>query len=222
VKVEITVREYARLTTHNLADPTLDQATITASAFDWLCDLSSTFSRRGTALLQIEGRKWLKLDNYVGVIETPCGTRIEILPKHVDDGDRRKNSRKLLQRMISTALDLPVHVADETSLQLFDTPLTEWVMSRFLASLDHLIKRGMKFDYVRIESNERYLRGQLDVVRQMRQPPGCQHIFQIRHDMYVPDRPENRLLKSALEIVCKSAQRPESWRLAKTFHIVLI
>lgn len=212
---EITVREYARLTTQSVSEPTLDRAHISASAFDWLCSLSATFSRSGAALLQVEGRQWLKLDNYVGVIETPCGTRLEILPKHMDEGDCVASSRKLLQQMIASAMDLPVRVAHETSLQLFDAPLSEWVIGRFLAALDHLLKRGIRSDYVRIEASERYLRGQLDVVRQMRQPPGRQHIFQIRHDVYVPDRPENRLLKQALELVCKRTQLPENWRLAQ-------
>lgn len=36
------------------------------------------------SLLQLEGRRSLKWDSYVGVIETPCGTRLEILPKHVE------------------------------------------------------------------------------------------------------------------------------------------
>lgn len=212
---EITVREYARLTTQSVSEPTLDRAHISASAFDWLCSLSATFSRSGAALLQVEGRQWLKLDNYVGVIETPCGTRLEILPKHMDEGDCVASSRKLLQQMIASAMDLPVRVAHETSLQLFDAPLSEWVIGRFLAALDHLLKRGIRSDYVRIEASERYLRGQLDVVRQMRQPPGRQHLFQIRHDVYVPDRPENRLLKQALELVCKRTQLPENWRLAQ-------
>jgi 5-methylcytosine-specific restriction enzyme subunit McrC len=215
VTIEITVREYARLTTHEVSEPTLDRAQISKSAFDWLCELSATFGRSGASLLEVEGRRWLRLDSYVGVIETPCGTRLEILPKHMGEGDCIASSRRLLRQMISSAMDLPVRVANETSLQLFDAPLSEWVIGQFLSALDHLIKRGVRSDYVRIESSERYLRGQLDVVRQMRQPPGRAHIFQIRHDVFLPDRPENRLLKSALTLVCKRTQLPENWRLAQ-------
>lgn len=211
----VTVREYARLTTQEVSEPTLDRAHISASAFDWLCKLSATFRRSGASLLQVEGRHWLKLDNYVGVIETPCGTRLEILPKHMDEGDCVVSSRELLRRMISAAMDLPVRIAHETSLQLFDAPLSEWVIRQFLSALDHLVKRGVRSDYIRIDASERYLRGQLDVVRQMRQPPGRNHIFQIRHDVYVPDRPENRLLKSALELASSRTLDPENWRLAQ-------
>lgn len=215
MSTEITVREYARLTTHEVSEPTLDRAQISNSAFDWLCELSTTFSRSGASLLEVEGRRWLRLDNYVGVIETPDGTRLEILPKHMDDGDCISSGRKLLRQMISAAMDLPVRVAHETSLQLFDAPLSEWVIGQFLFALDLLIKRGVRSDYVRIESGERYLRGQFDIARQIRQPPGRAHLFQIRHDVFLPDRPENRLLKSALALVCKRTQLPENWRLAQ-------
>ena len=196
----ITVRDFARLTTAPVGEPTLDRAQVSASAFDWLCDLSANFRWAGAALVHAEDRRWLRLDNYVGVLETPCGTRLEILPKHVDEVDGAAKSRALRRRMISTAMDLPAREADEASLQRFDAPLSEWVMGRFLTALDHLVKRGVRSDYLRVETDERYLRGQLDIVRQMRQPPGRQHLFQIRHDVFVLDRAENRLLRRALDI----------------------
>ncbi|UZA68047.1 McrC family protein [Pseudomonas viridiflava] len=218
----ITVREYARLTTSHIHSPTLDIAQVSPSAFDWLCELNSRFSKAGAALVQIEDRRWLKLDNYVGVLETPCGTRIEILPKHFEEGDCIQQSRALLKRMIQKSLDLPTRKVGAAGLERFDAPLTEWVMSSFLYALDHLIKRGMRFDYQRVEEEQRYLRGQLNTARQMRQPPGRQHHFQIRHDVFFPDRPENRLLKTALDIVCKTTQDPSNWRLSHELRSMLL
>src|ERR1700682_3413942 len=74
VNHEITVREYARLTTTNIKS-TLDEAQVSPSAFKSVCQCSEALSARGPALVQIENPQWLRLDNYVGVIETPCGTR---------------------------------------------------------------------------------------------------------------------------------------------------
>ncbi len=213
MSTDVTVREYARLTTDYVPNPSLDRAQISVSAFDWLCSLSSTFRRSGAALLQVDGRRWLKLDNYVGVIETPCGTRLEILPKHLDSADAVYHGRSLLRRMIAAAINLPVRVAGETSLELFDAPLSEWVIEQFLSSLDHLAKRGIRSEYIRVESSERFLRGQLDVVKQIRQPLGRQHFFALRNDVFVPDRPENRLLVSALDLVCNRTRSPGNWRL---------
>ncbi|MEE4802248.1 McrC family protein [Pseudomonas alliivorans] len=222
MKATLTVREYARLTTSHIHSPTLDIAQVSPSAFDWLCELNARFSKAGAALVQIEDRRWLKLDNYVGVLETPCGTRIEILPKHFEDGDCIQQSRALIRRMIQKSLDLPTRKVGAAALQRFDAPLTEWVMSSFLDALDHLIKRGLRFDYQGVEEEQRYLRGQLNTSRQVRQPPGRQHHFQIRHDVFLPDRPENRLLKTALDIVCKTTQDPSNWRLAHELRSMLL
>jgi 5-methylcytosine-specific restriction enzyme subunit McrC len=217
----LTVREHARLTTEHIEAPSLDRAQVSPSAFNWLCQTSSAFRASGAALVQVEDGQWLRLDNYVGVIETPCGTRIEILPKHLEGPDAAVSSRRLVRKMISAAMDLPVRQVNETELQTFDAPLSEWVMGRFLYALNHLVKRGVRSDYVRVDGAERYLRGQLDPSRQVRQPPGRQHIFQIRHDVFVPDRPENRLLRRALEHVARAAQTPSNWRLAQELRSLL-
>lgn len=222
MKANVTVREYARLTTSLVPNPSLDRAHVSASAFDWLCEMNSRFSKAGAALVQVEDRRWLKLDNYVGVLETPCGTRIEILPKHFEDGDCIQQSRALLRRMIQKSLKLPTREVGATALQRFDTPLTEWVMGSFLQTLDHLIKRGLRFDYQRVEEEQRYLRGQFNTARQMRQPPGRQHHFQIRHDLFHPDRAENRLLRTALDIVCKATRDPSNWRLSHELRSMLL
>jgi 5-methylcytosine-specific restriction enzyme subunit McrC len=213
VRKDITVREYARLTTEPI-QPTLDRAQVSQTAFDWLCELSASYSKAGAALVQIEGRRWLKLDNYVGIVETPCGTRLEILPKHFDEGDCLKRNRDLLITMICAALDLPTREAGATDIQATDSPLSEWVIQQFLQAVDLLVKRGVRSDYRRVEEETRFMRGQLDVARQMRQPPGRQHHFQTRYDVLSPDRAENRLLKSALERICKVTQTADNWRLA--------
>lgn len=216
----IIIREYARLTTEAVGR-SLDLAEVSASAFDWLCELSARFNSSGAPLLQVEGRQSLRWDSYVGVLETPCGTRLEILPKHHGQGDCLVRSRQLLRKLIQHALQLKPREASLASLDLFEAPLSEWVMGQFLAELDLLVKRGVRFDYQRLEEEQRFLRGQLNVVAQMRQPPGRQHHFQIRHDVFLPDRAENRLLKLVLEQVAKSTQDAANWRLANELRSML-
>ena len=216
----IVIREYARLTTEQVEN-TLDLAHVSASAFDWLCELSAQFSRNGARLLQLDGKRALKWDSYVGVLETPCGTRLEIVPKHHEEGDCLQNGRQLLRKLIQRALNLDSRQTSVASIELFDAPLSEWVMAQFLAELDLLVKRGVRFDYQRIEEEQRFLRGQLNVVAQMRQRPGRQHYLQIRHDVFQPDRAENRLLKSALEQVAKSTKDANNWRLANELRSML-
>jgi 5-methylcytosine-specific restriction enzyme subunit McrC len=209
----IVVREYARLTTDDSIKTNLDRAYIPQSAFDELCRLSAGFKTNGASLLHLEDRRWLRLDNFVGIVETPCGTLLEILPKHTEASNEAA-SRALLIKMLKMALDLPVRTTDKTDIQTFRHPLLEWVMKEFVLALDHLLKRGLRFDYRRVEEEQRYLRGRLDMNKQLRQPPGRAHIFNIRHDLFLADRPENRLLKSALMRVCGLTQQPDTWRLS--------
>jgi 5-methylcytosine-specific restriction enzyme subunit McrC len=212
----IVVREYARLTTDDSIETSLDRACIPQSAFDWLCRLSASSRTNGASLLHLENRRWLRLDNFVGIVETPCGTLLEILPKHTEASGEAaiEASRKLLIKMLETALDLPPRPTEKTDLQTYRRPLLEWVMKEFVLALDHLLKRGLRFDYRRVEEEQRYLRGRLDMNKQLRQPPGRAHIFNIRHDLFLADRPENRLLKSALMRVCGLTQQPDTWRLS--------
>lgn len=192
----------------------LDQAAVSETAFEWLCKESERLRKAGAGLVQLEGRRWLRLDNYVGVLEAPDGTRIEILPKTFDERDDATQARRLLQRMLQRCLHLEPRISAPTNLQVFDGPLTEWVIQQFLAALDTLVKRGLRFDYHAIEEERRFLRGRLLVDRQLRRPPGRAHFFQVEHEVFDADRPENRLLRSALDKVCRQAKEAGNKRLA--------
>jgi 5-methylcytosine-specific restriction enzyme subunit McrC len=222
MKTNIIVREYAWLTTTTLDSSTLDRRQISRSAFDWLCTVNSSLRSSGAALVHVENRYWVKLDNYVGVLQTPCGTQIEILPKHIESEDCISESRALLRRMLEKALDLPSREFETADLQVFNSPVTEWVIREFLNALDHLVKRGVRFDYQRVEEEQRFLRGQLNLARQLRQRPGHQINFHLRHDIFSPDRPENRLLKLGLERICTATRIAENWRLANELRNLLV
>lgn len=219
VLARVTVREHERLATSSSS--VSGCARVSESAFEHLCRLSAAFSTGGASLAQIEGRYELRLDNFVGVIQTPCGTIVEILPKHHDAADPVASARVLLRKLVLAAMDVPTRDAGEASLMLFDAPLSEWVMRRFLLELETLVQRGMRFDYRRIEQELLFLRGQLNLTAQLRQGPSKAHRFNIRHDVYLPDRPENRLLKLALDKVRVTTQHPQNWRLAQelTFRL---
>lgn len=218
----IVVREFARLTVEPVIPTDRgDVAQVTSSAFDWLCQESARIGG-SAALIQMESRRWLRLDNYVGVIQTPCGTTLEILPKVHDAKADIPASRRLLQKMLSTCLELPVRDSQRASIQAFDAPLNEWVMRQFLDALETLVKRGLRFDYHRVQSRERFLKGRLDLARQSRQQPGAANQFCIEHDIFDSDRPENRLVKAALDLVVNSCVHPDNWRLSRELSELLV
>ncbi|HWU67594.1 MAG TPA: McrC family protein [Stenotrophobium sp.] len=210
----VTVREHARLTTGPVAHADLDQASIPTSAFDWLCHQVQQCRAGGARLLHLEDRRWLKLDNYVGVIETPCGTRIEILPKHTRAPVDVATARAVLVRMLRRCLDLPVRDIGPAAVQAFDAPVSEWIIGQFLSELDALVRRGLRFDYHPVEEEVRFLRGRLQVARQLRQPAGRAHCFQVEHQVFDADRAENRLLCTALDKVASLTRDAGHWRLA--------
>ncbi|MCU4629311.1 McrC family protein [Acinetobacter variabilis] len=224
---DFTVREYAFISIAYEGCPksSLDYAYIPEKAFEYLCELSASFSKHGAKVFELAGRRKLKLDQYVGVIETPCGTRIEVLPKHielngVDDQEIIQQERKLLQKMLSISLHLPFRETGAANLNRFRQPLHEWIISQFLSSFERLVQRGLRFDYNRIQEEQKFLRGQLQHVKYMRQPPTKKHIFPIEHDVYEINRPENRLIRTALEVVCKKTKDASNWKLAQELRLM--
>ena len=209
----VTVREYARLTTGECI-PSLDAHNVSPSAFTWLCELQGRLSKGGASLLEVQGQTWLRLDSLVGVVQTPCGTTLEVLPKTFSDTDDVQSSRKLLRKMVAALLDLPGKGVSIAALERFDVPLTEWVMAQFMQNLQQLVQQGLRSDYVRLEEELPFLRGQLNTTGQMRQPPGRAHLFHVRHDVFSLDQAANRLLRLALERVRKTTAQPVTWRLA--------
>ncbi|QHH92678.1 restriction endonuclease [Acinetobacter gyllenbergii] len=221
----ITVREYAYLSVAYAGCPesTIDHAYISSSAFDHLCELSASFSRHGAKVFELAGRRKLRLDQYVGILETKCGTRIEILPKHVDIEPSETlvtKERELLKKMLRVSLHLPYRDAGEANLSRFKQPIHEWIIDQFLCNFEKLIQRGLRFDYQRVQEEQKYLRGQLQHVLHMRQSPARKHIFPIEHDIYEVDRPENRLIKTALEVVCKKTRSSKNWKLAQELRLM--
>lgn len=214
-----TVREFARLTTDVVA-PTLDHVTISESAFRWLAD-HATQGVEGAGLVSFDSARSLKVANYVGVIDTPCGTRLEILPKYAVDEEDTAEARRLMVRMIAEALKLTPRIGSLAEIETFSVPLPEWLASQFLDEASLLIKRGLRQSYYRVDDRGPFLRGALDVPKQIRAGPAGAHLVAHRHDVYSFDRPENRLIRSAVEHVLRSTRVSDNWRRARELSILL-
>ena len=221
--LSVIVREYAELTTRPV-ESTLTRAHIPQSCFDWLLEQQAYMAQSGKPLLQMVGKNTLKLDSYVGFLQSPCGTSIEILPKHFrqqPDLSELEQSRKILLRMIAVSLDLPSIEAGIADIHLLRHPIPEWLYARFLHELDQLYKRGIRHSYQEVEEESRFLKGRLNTGRQLRQPPGRDHLFQIRHELFTADRAENRLLRLTLELTRHQVKESANWRLANEFSHLL-
>ncbi|MGN4987526.1 5-methylcytosine restriction system specificity protein McrC [Aeromonas hydrophila] len=74
----------------------------------------------------------------------------------------------------------------------------------FGSSVNTLVKKGLRSDYVRCEGNLSYLKGKLNTARQLRQNIITKHKFHCEYDEFLVDRPANRLLHSALAAITLS------------------
>lgn len=205
----IQVREYARLTTDTSATPSLDLGVISTDTFNWLASLRDQ-SGSGR-FITFEKPNCLKLHSYVGYLQSPGGEGIEVLPKTSRSSQQdMKNSRAVLCKMLYSA-----------TLNRMDLPIHEWIYNQFLTHLNKLVASGLRFDYLRIEEESPYIRGQLDITAQQRQPSGRAHLFHIKHDIYHPNRIENRLIKTALDYIQSHCRTHENWRMANELSHIL-
>ncbi|MDQ5767994.1 McrC family protein [Thiothrix subterranea] len=197
------LREYAHIRRGDVSD----------AAFAWLETLANQRKSGEKEFLRHHGKS-LQVRNFVGILETPDGTCIEILPKTADTASP-ENDRRLLWKMLHVVHDLPFHEATDAALEKHQGSLLEILVARFLQEVSRIVHRGIRSDYVRITAEAAFIKGRLRVAQQIRQPLSRQHRFQIEYDCFLPNRAENRLIKAALQYVTKSSRHLNNQRLAR-------
>ena len=168
--------------------------------------------RRGVECVQVR--------NYVGLIQTSSGYQIEILPKTSNDAQAPDSARKLLWRMLQTVYDIQNIQAGSASLETLNRNWLEVLIQRVLNDISRLVRRGICSNYVRRPEQSRFLKGQLQISRQLRLEPWKQDRFCVSYDQYLPDRAENRLIHSALEKLSSWTRLPDNQRLCNELLFV--
>jgi 5-methylcytosine-specific restriction enzyme subunit McrC len=194
-----------------------DKIYLNPAAWNFLAKYANS-SEKNHRFLKFKNSEILKVQNFVGVIATPDGTQIEILPKINTDKNGVDKSRKTLTKMLKVVNKLTFIETTEADLQL-NNQLLEVVISNFLNELGRLIKKGIRFDYSRIKAQEKFLKGQLQLGKQLNEPPHKQHLFHLEYDVFLANRVENRLLHSALLLALKFTKKSQNQRNAKHFLI---
>lgn len=162
-----------------------------------------------------QGEESLQVINYVGLLQTPDGTCLEILPKITKGQQQRDQAVRLLFKMLRVVHKLPALDTTDADLATKDRPLLEILISVFLKHVTDLVHKGIRSDYQRVQDTRAFLKGRLNVAKQIRQPSTKQHLFCIEYDQYQQDRPENRLIRSALDRVLKWTNDTANQRLAR-------
>ena len=164
----------------------------------------------------------LKVQNYVGVLQTPCGTQIEVLPKiYLSDGtESAETTRNQFIIMLRCLRESPFKQANNADIRDTTMPLLEVYISQFLSLTNQLIKRGIRSDYVREQKNAKFLKGRLLVSKQIRSNFLHPERFSIECDEYLVNRPANRLIKTTLALVGRITKSAKNQRLARELGFV--
>lgn len=215
---ELSLREFGLLVQGALDEEGLDVCGIVSpNAWAFFEDIAYSDEKhhRFIEVARYRGKKALRVKNFVGVIAAPDGTHIEILPKIAEAEQDKTATRMLLWKMLDTVENLHFLEATDAQLSLRSMPLIEALVSIFLDQVGSIVRGGIRRDYERVENEENFLRGRLQMMRQMRQPPGRQHKFRIEYDLFSENRAENRLIHAALVKVARSCKTAANQRRAR-------
>jgi len=158
-----------------------------------------------------DGRKAFKVANWVGVL---CvgEARIEVLPKTARDVGP---GRQLLLNMLRLTQADNFKPYETHGFAPERMPLYEIFIRVFLDHALHVVKRGIRRDYVEREENRECFKGRLLVAQNLRLNRGMHHRVYTAADEFIEDRPANRLLKTAIEHVRRKSTQMDTQRLAR-------
>lgn len=168
--------------------------------FDYLEELSLT-GHQGSQFLKLTSRsgfKLLQVQNYAGMLSTPYGFQLEILPK-IGKNLTAASARETFITMLSHLPGFRHIQTQQATLQAQRMPLLEIFISQFLHSVSQLIKQGLRSHYVSEQGNLPFMKGKLLLSRQLRHNLVNRDKFCVDYDEYMPDCAANRLLHSALD-----------------------
>jgi len=161
--------------------------------------------------------------NYVGVLMTPDGTQIEILPKvakHADSDSLIDDSRQALLNMLKSLGEFRHLQTNNADLLQQKMPLLEVFIGQFLSAVNRLIKKGIKRDYQSQNDNLLFLKGKLDPSQQLKHNLVQKQRFAVAYDEYLPDTLMNQLIKAAIKKVLNITRSIKHQKLARELEFV--
>jgi 5-methylcytosine-specific restriction enzyme subunit McrC len=199
--------------------------TVPLEVFTWLESSCLRTAENGEApwlkLIQRGGRKAVQVTSYVGVIRSPTGYQIEVLPKtgRANEGGAVE-ARQLLIEMLCCLNGFRHIQTERAKLAAARMPLLEVFMAEFLFAVEQIVKRGLRSDYTIRQDNLRALRGKIMISQQLRHNLTRADRFFTEHDQFSSNRPENRLLHTALRKILPMLVSQENQRLARELSFI--
>ena len=142
-------------------------------------------------------KETIRVNNYVGVIETNAGFVIEILPKIYQE-DHPENIRRIFIQMLRYLKHSPFKSINPAHLNTKKFPVFEIFITAFLDELDTLMKKGLKKFYTEQEENLNCLKGRIIFSKHIQKNLIHKERMYVQYDEFSVDIPQNRILKSAI------------------------
>lgn len=153
-----------------------------------------------TEFLKFKGGE-LAASKYVGILTTPSGLTIEILPK-IDfastDDPGPSRSREVFLKMLRRSRVMPQKTSNSLIRDLRNFPMLTYFIRQFLHSLTNLVHEGLARKYVFSEGNLPYLRGRILFTEQVRINHTNEAMYYVSFSELSENRPVNRLIVSTL------------------------
>lgn len=149
------------------------------------------------------GRKFIKTGRYVGTVQTKDGQIIEILPKIYKASGKQEEDKDICREVF---LNMLRHFADSQARSFQNAslstkkgfPILEVYIGNYINSVESLILGGLKKNYMLIAENQRFLKGKLDIHKQITQNITNKARFSIQYNKYSENIPQNRIIVTTL------------------------
>jgi len=160
-------------------------------------------------VLSFKNKQCLKATSYVGVIQTK-NLSLEILPKiytNTTNEIDQDGFRNIFIQMLKPLLNINEMQINKANLSTTKNKnIYEAFIEMFIQSMDKLIKKGIKSDYIAKEENQSFLKGKLKLKEHLKLNYIHKERFYVEFDEYLQDRTANRLLKSTILLLLKKTK----------------
>lgn len=149
------------------------------------------------------GRRYIRTGRFVGTILTKDGATIEILPKIYKVGGKQEKDkdicRKVFLNMLRHFTQAKAKSFQNASLETKKNfPILEVYISNYLTAVEKLIITGIKKDYCEVSENQRFLKGKLNITKQITRNKSNKTLFSVQYNKYIEDIPQNRIIVTTL------------------------
>lgn len=162
----------------------------------------------------------------MGVLFTPTGEHIEVLPKI---GIKKENSKLSVEESREMLLMMLQHLGsfrhvstNQANIASKKMPLLEVFINQFLQAVNSLVKKGLKSDYVTQVENLNYKKGKLLTAQQVKHNLVNKHKFYVEYDEYLINRPANRLIKTALQKLTRYVMLASNQKLLRELQFAFV